>query len=58
MDSRGGMSRALAEKDARKDIEIALPQTYEAQPGTAPGRFTITRVHKTDGTWKVKKASR
>lgn len=43
---------------APKDIEIALPQTYEAQPGTALGRFTITRVHKSDGTWKVKKASR
>jgi hypothetical protein len=41
-----------------KDIEIALPQTYEAEPGTALGRYMITRVHKTDGSWKVKKASR
>lgn len=48
----------MANLTAPKDIEIALPQTYEAQPGTALGRFTITRVHKTDGTWKVKKASR
>lgn len=41
-----------------KDIEVALPQTYEAQPGTALGRYTVTRVRKTDGTWRVKKAVR
>lgn len=41
-----------------KDIEIALPQTYEAQPGTALGRYTVTRVRKPDGSWKVKKAPR
>ena len=43
---------------APKDIEIALPQTYEAQPGTALGRYMVTRVHKADGSWKVKKAPR
>lgn len=41
-----------------KEIEVALPQTYEAQPGTALGRYTVTRVRKTDGSWKVKKAPR
>jgi len=43
---------------APKDIEVALPQTYEAQPGTALARFLVTRVRKTDGSWKVKKAPR
>ncbi|HEX8108128.1 MAG TPA: hypothetical protein VF516_10400 [Kofleriaceae bacterium] len=43
---------------APKDIEVALPQTYEAQPGTALARFMVTRVRKTDGSWKVKKAPR
>ena len=38
-----------------KDIEVALPQTYEARPGTALGSYTITRVRKTNGTWMVKK---
>ncbi|MEZ4363777.1 MAG: hypothetical protein R3B48_26600 [Kofleriaceae bacterium] len=41
-----------------KDIEVALPQTYEAQPGTALGRYMVTRIRKTDGSWKVKKAPR
>lgn len=41
-----------------KDIEIELPQTYEAEPGVALGRYLVTRVRKTDGTWKVKKAPR
>jgi hypothetical protein len=41
---------------APKDIEVALPQTYEAQPGTALARFMVTRLRKTDGSWKVKKA--
>jgi hypothetical protein len=41
-----------------KDIEVALPQTYEAQPGTALARFMVTRVRKTNGSWKVKKAPR
>jgi hypothetical protein len=41
-----------------KDIEVALPQTYEAQPGTALARFMVTRVRKTEGSWKVKKAPR
>jgi hypothetical protein len=40
-----------------KDIEIALPQIYEAQPSTALGRYTITRVRKVDGSWKVKKGT-
>lgn len=43
---------------APKDIQVALPQTYEAQPGTALARFMVTRVRKTDGSWKVKKAPR
>lgn len=39
-----------------KEIEAALPQTYEATPGTTLGIYTITRVLKADGTtWKVKK---
>jgi hypothetical protein len=39
-----------------KDILVALPQIYEAQPGTTLGRYTITRILKADGTtWKVKK---
>jgi hypothetical protein len=41
-----------------KDIEVLLPQTYEAEPGTPLQRYTVTRVRKTDGTWKVKKAPR
>jgi hypothetical protein len=41
-----------------KDIEVALPQTYEAKPGTSLGKYMVTRVRKTDGSWKVKKAPR
>lgn len=39
-----------------KDIEVTLPQVFEATPGTTLGKYTITRVLKADGrTWKVKK---
>jgi hypothetical protein len=38
-----------------KEIHVALPQVYEAKPGTTLGSYTITRIRKTDGTWKVKK---
>jgi hypothetical protein len=41
-----------------KDIEVALPQTYEAKPGTTLGKYMVTRVRKTNGSWKVKKAPR
>ena len=41
-----------------KEIQVVLPQTYESSPGTALGRYNVTRVRKTDGTWKVKKESR
>ena len=34
------------------NVEVALPQTYEAEPGTALARFMVTRVRKTDGSWK------
>jgi hypothetical protein len=60
-DQHGGypnVDTLVANLTAPKNIEIALLQSYEAQPGTALGRYTITRVHQTDGTWKVKKASR
>ena len=40
---------------APKDIDIALPQVYEAQPGTTLGSYTITRVRKANGTWRVRK---
>jgi hypothetical protein len=44
---------------APKEIDVALPQTYEAKPGAALGRYMITRVLKVDGTtWKVKKGKR
>ena len=53
------LATLVANLVAPKDIEVALPQTYEATPGTALGRYTITRVLKSDGTtWKVKKGPR
>jgi hypothetical protein len=59
-DQHGGhpdLSNLVSNLAAPKDIEVALPQTYEAKPGTALGNFTITRILKADGTtWKVKKA--
>ncbi len=53
------LSELVANLVAPKQIEVALPQTYEAKPGTALGRYMITRVLKSDGTtWKVKKGRR
>jgi len=52
------VDRLVSHLTAPKDIEIALPQTYEAQPGTALGRYMVTRVRKADGSWKLKKATR
>jgi hypothetical protein len=43
---------------APKDVEVALPQTYESKPGTALGKYLVTRILKTDGTWKVRKVPR
>jgi hypothetical protein len=43
---------------APKDVEVALPQTYESKPGTALGKYLVTRILKTDGTWKVRKEVR
>jgi len=57
-DQHGGhpeLSNLVANLAAPKNIEVALPQTYEARPGTALGNYTITRILKTDGTWKVRK---
>ena len=51
-----GLSNLVNNLATPKDIEVALPQTYEAKPGTALGNYTVTRVLKADGTtWKVKK---
>jgi len=58
-DRHGGhpnLSNLVSQLATPKDIEVALPQTYEAQPGTALGNYTVTRILKADGTtWKVKK---
>lgn len=58
-DRHGGhpdLSNLVANLVAPKDVEVALPQTYEATPGTTLGAYTVTRVLKADGTtWKVKK---
>lgn len=58
-DQHGGhpnLSNLVTNLAAPKDVEVALPQTYEARPGTALGNYTVTRVLKADGTtWKVKK---
>jgi hypothetical protein len=56
-DGHSDLTNLVANLTAPKDIEVVLPQTYEATPGTALGNFKITRVLKADGTtWKVKKA--
>lgn len=58
-DQHGGhpnLTNLVANLVTPKDIEVALPQTYEATPGTTLGSYTVTRVLKADGTtWKVKK---
>ncbi|WP_428268398.1 hypothetical protein [Haliangium sp.] len=59
-DRHGGhpnLSNLVSQLATPKDIEVALPQVYEAQPGTTLGSYTVTRVLKADGTtWKVKKS--
>jgi hypothetical protein len=55
-DGHPDLSNLVSNLATAKDIEVALPQTYEARPGTALGNYTVTRVLKADGTtWKVKK---
>ncbi|MCA2216211.1 hypothetical protein [Jidongwangia harbinensis] len=58
-DRHGGhpdLRNLVANLVAPKDVEVELPQTYEAQPGVALGNYTVTRILKADGTtWKVKK---
>ena len=58
-DQHGGhpnLSNLVSKLAMPKDIEVALPQVYEAKPGTELGKYTVTRVLKADGTtWKVKK---
>jgi hypothetical protein len=61
-DRHGGhpdLSNLVSKLARPKDIEVALPQVYEAKPGTALGKYTVTRVLKADGTtWRVKKKKR
>ena len=38
-----------------KEIQVDLPQTYTAKPGTPLGRFTIRRILKLDGSKKLRK---
>lgn len=54
-DGTYNVSNVVANLVTPKDIEIALPQFYEAQPGTTLGSYIITRVRKVNGTWRVKK---
>jgi len=57
-DQHGGMSgadQAKAELVAPKQIEKVLTQSYESDPGTVLGTYTITRVMKTDGSKKITK---
>jgi len=49
------LRRLVRNLAAPKDVEVALPQTYEARPGTPLGRYVITRIRKADGTWRVRK---
>ena len=50
------LSRLVSALARPKDIEVALPQTYEAEPGKPLGHYLVTRILKADGaTWKVKK---
>ncbi len=57
-DQHGGMAggdEAKAQLVAPKQVEKVLDQTYESDPGTALGQYTITRILKTDGSKKVMK---
>jgi hypothetical protein len=57
-DRHGGMAggdEAKAQLAQPKQVEKILDQTYETEPGTALGKYTITRILKTDGSMKVTK---
>jgi hypothetical protein len=57
-DQHGGMvggDDAKAQLVAPKQVEKILDQTYESDPGTALGRYTITRILKPDGSKKITK---
>jgi hypothetical protein len=41
-----------------KEVFVDLPQTYEATPGVALGRYTVRRIIKTDGTKVLRKMRR
>ena len=41
-----------------KEVYVDLPQTYEATPGVALGRYTIRRIIKPDGTKALRKMRR
>lgn len=41
---------------AMKEIHVDLPQTYEAEPGKALGKYTVRRILKTDGGKKLTKS--
>lgn len=38
-----------------KEIHVELPQTYEAEPGVALGRYLVRRILKLDGSKKLRK---
>jgi hypothetical protein len=40
---------------AMKEIHVDLPQTYEAEPGKALGKYTVRRILKADGSKKLTK---
>ena len=40
---------------AMKEIYVDLPQTYEADPGKALGKYTVRRILKSDGSKKIRK---
>ncbi len=57
-DQHGGhadVSGLVAQLKKPKEIWLDLPQTYESQPGVQLGKYTVRRIRKTDGSWKVKK---
>jgi hypothetical protein len=57
-DQHSGMSggpEAQAQLVTPKTVEKALDQAYESNPGTVLGRYTITRILKTDGSKKITK---
>lgn len=54
-DGFSDVSNLVSHLVAPKEIHCALPQAYEAQPGTVLRSYVVTRIRKTDGTWRVKK---